>query len=93
MWYSENDEEYSGYDTCLVFVVANKGEDEVREDNFSVEVDAKGITFWDEEEDADIDADDSLNFDEVDWDSPYWNDVDLNDPNLDIDDLLRKMKK
>ena len=94
MWYHKNDEEYSGYDTCLVFVVANKGEDEVGEGNFSVEVDANGITFWDEEEDVDTDTDDDgLNFDEVDWDSPYWDDVDLNDPNLDIDALLKKVGK
>ena len=93
MWYHKNDKEYSGYDTCLTFVVANKGEDEVGEDNFSVEVDADGITFWDEEEQEEADTDDDLNFDEVDWDSPYWDGVDLNDPNLDIDALLKKVGK
>ena len=42
MWYSADDREHSGYDTCLVF--------DFTDQDFTIEINAEDITFWDDEE-------------------------------------------
>jgi len=86
MWYYTDDEEDEEFrHSYLTFVIADKGEEEVTDDSWSFDIDAKDISFdGDNEEDDDV----------VDWDGLKFKlkdlDIDLDDPDLDIDAILKK---